>query len=77
MLFLVIQQLILVVISQLFYDLLNLPIARINSAKFAIHGSIAKINSSKFSIFCHVNCENLFNEIYAFENLCPLSSSPF
>ena len=70
--FLVILKFILVVISLLFYDLLNLPIARINSAKFAIHGSVAKIDFSKFSIFCHVNCTNLLSENLCFRKFMPI-----
>ena len=72
LLFLVIQKLVLVVISQLLYDLLNLLMAKINSLKFAIHGSIAKINFSKFSIFWHVNCENLFSENLCFRKFMPI-----
>ena len=47
-------------------DLLDMSIAKINSAKFTINNPIVKINSAKLTVFGPANRENLFRE-----NFCP------
>ena len=53
-------------------DLLDLSIAKINSAKFTINNPIAKINSAKLTVFGPANRENLFRENFCPRKLLPL-----